>query len=139
MGVGFYSGCLAERQSGMGGGEREREGRNRREWGQEGNKNEGQQEKRRETAGQGGRVRERERDREEEERDRRWSLLLWGRGLCTQTPYGTAGQGSLCPAILARGRRFPVTHCLGRTELSEASCWPGLWCWGLSQKSDSGP
>ena len=41
-----------------------------------------------------------------------------GEGLCTQTPYGTTGQGSFCCTVLASGKQSPVPHRLGRTELS---------------------
>lgn len=34
-------------------------------------------------------------------------------------PFFCSGQG--------QAHRTP--QCLGRTELSEASCWPGLWWW----------
>ena len=68
-------------------GNREREGRNRGEWGQEENEKEGHQEKR-EALGQGGRWRKGEREEE-----RWWSLLLWGRGCAPRLPMALLGKG----------------------------------------------
>lgn len=83
---------------------------------------------RKETVGK--EVKDREADTvKERDRDRR------GRKQTVNPPVvgGTVHPGSL--ALLGDGFSFrsgqgqaePAPRCLGRTELSEASCWPGSW------------
>lgn len=101
--MGFYSDCLAVRQSGMGGGGRE--GRNKGEWSQEENKKERQQEgRRRETPGQEGRWSKGQGgDQEEEERDS-------GSSCC--------GGGAVHPDSLWHSwERVPLPFCHGKRQV----------------------